>query len=77
MSCDHISECEDCSTEIRSLELDLLAERDMRIGGMARLGNAEWRVPKLTSEMETLEEQLQISEQTLELTVNSRAFQAP
>ena len=51
MSCDHSSECEECATRIRELELDLLAERDLRIGNMAKLGRAEWEIEVLRSKL--------------------------
>ena len=47
MSCDHPSECEQCASRIRKLELDLLAERDLRIGNLAKLGRSEWELAQV------------------------------
>ncbi len=51
-------QCDNCSSEIRALQLDLLAERDMRIGNLAKLGRAEWQVESLHAELRQLSERI-------------------
>ena len=51
MSADQKDEVRELNSRMKELELDLLAERDMRIGLMAKLGRAEWQIATLEREL--------------------------
>ena len=49
-----VSQFANHAPEVREMQLNLLAERDMRIGNLAKLGRAEWQIDSLNAELRDL-----------------------
>ena len=58
MAANQNEELESCRKRLTEVQLDLLAERDLRIGNLAKVSRAEWELEQLTNKNRELKNQV-------------------